>query len=119
MTERVQKALDELRAHKYREQRVTRDDFDMTEELQCESKKLINTRILEKMLATEEPYFLDNDIFGFNRKNAITPYYFENGKKQMDFGGNITPNYRRVIEQGFVVYLFYIYNSVYKLVPNS
>ena len=33
MTERVQKALDELRTHKYREQRITRDDFDMTEEL--------------------------------------------------------------------------------------
>ncbi len=101
MTERVQKALDELRTHKYREQRVTSDDFDMTEELKGESPKLIHTRILEKMLESENPYFLQNDIFGFNRKNTITPYYYKDEKKQVDFGGNITPNYRRVIEQGF------------------
>ncbi len=101
MTDKVKKALEELLAHEYRKQRVRNENFDITEELAGENEKLLQTRVLERMLSIEEPCFLENDIFGFNRKNVFTPHYYVDGVKKMDFGGNTTLNFKGTIEQGF------------------
>ena len=77
MTDNVKKALSALRSCEYRKQRINNKDFDMTEVMDSISPRMLHTVMLEKMLAVEDPYILDeSDIFGFNRRNIYTPYYY-------------------------------------------
>ena len=60
--------------------------------------------MMEDMLRRETPRLLDGDRFGFHRSLVKLPYiwYIKKGKlrKKNTFGGNFTPNYRRIMEQG-------------------
>ncbi len=101
MTEKVERYLTLLRKREYRKNRID-NDKDITELLKSIPRELTDTVILEKMLEGETPVILENDIFGFNRRQKNLPYYFdESGKRICDGPGNVTPNYARVIAQGF------------------
>ena len=101
MTRNVESFLTLLRKRDYRKKRID-NDTDITELLKAMPRELTDTLILEKMLNGETPVLLEGDIFGFNRHQKNLPYYFdESGKKICDGPGNVTPNYARVIAQGY------------------
>ncbi len=100
MTDAVQRMYELIRSCEYRKRRVNNEIYDLTEiyekyPLEYESY------MLSDMLSKEEPNILEDDIFGFNRYNINTPYYFKGDKKIVCSTGNIIPNYKRVIESGF------------------
>ena len=100
MTEAVKRMYESIRSCEYRKRRVNNENYDLTEiyekyPLDYESYMLCD------MLSKEEPNILEDDIFGFNRFNINTPYYFKGEKKVVCSTGNIIPNYKRVIESGF------------------
>ena len=95
MTERVRRMLSLLKSGEYKKMRNYNeavcidekiDDFAFAESIQlCES------------LAAEQPFFLDGDIFGFNRYNAKPASV---SRLSVAYG-NVTPNYARIINRGF------------------
>ncbi len=100
MTQNVKRMYDYIRSAEHRKRRVDNGDYDLTvtylaHPLDYESYMLCD------MLSREEPNVFEGDIFGFNRHNINTPYFFKDGKKVLSSTGNITPNYKRVIERGF------------------
>jgi len=102
MTDKVKKALTQLRSMEYKKQRIDNGDFDITGIVMKEPGTRRRLAMFREMLHAETPYILADDIFGFNRRNRQTPCYVtEHGHKIRGNGGNITPNYARVIGQGF------------------
>ena len=102
MTDLVKQSLEVLRKGEYKNGRVDNQGYDLTELMVTLPKELQDTVLLEDMLRRETPYFLEHDIFGFNRSQIYCPiYYNQDGKRVKGMGGNITPNYRRIIENGF------------------
>ncbi len=101
MTENVRTALNILNLREYRKNR-TDNDTDVTEFVNAEPFELRDTVVLEKTLEGERPVILDGDIFGFNRYQKNTAYYRDStGRKRTSGPGNITPNYGRVITDGY------------------
>lgn len=102
MTERVQSFLNVLLSKEYRKNRIDNADFDVTEKVNAEDYSMRDTVVLEEMLKAETPVFLENDILGFNRSLINLPYYLDRkGRKIKSGPGNNTPNYARIIGQGF------------------
>ena len=102
MTDNVKQALAALCSAEYKKQRIDNGEFDMTEVLAGVPKRLRRLPMLEAMLKAETPYLWEGDLFGFHRRNQKTPSYVDaNGKRIRSNGGNITPNYARVIGMGF------------------
>ncbi|MBO5294138.1 MAG: pyruvate formate-lyase [Clostridia bacterium] len=102
MTEKVKKALAALCSAEYKQQRIDNGEFDMTDELMKLPKRLRRLPMMEAMLQAETPMFLEEDIFGFHRRNKQTVSYVDlDGRRLRSNGGNLTPNYARVIGMGF------------------
>lgn len=103
MTEHVTQYLEFFRQRAYRQNRYAEDDLNINDEVMREPWEMRDTIVLEQMLAHSEPLLYPGDFFGFNQFRVYPPYFFNShGKKIVHSGvGNITPNYRRVIEQGF------------------
>lgn len=102
MTEKVKKALAELRSAQYKNNRIKNEDFDLTAAVEAAPREMARVVLYENAIAAETPYLLEHDVFGFNRRNALLPYYInENGNKIRGGGGNLTPNYIHAIETGF------------------
>ena len=102
MTERVQKFLDLLLSKEYRKNRINNEGFDVTDKVNAEAYSMRDTIVLEEMLKAETPVFLEDDIFGFNRSLVYLPCYTDKDGKIITSGpGNNTPNYARIIGQGF------------------
>ena len=101
MTEKIELQLKQLNSKAYQTKRkhIEAAMFDDIEK----SENFINN--FQKIVALEEPCFLENDEFGFNRSTDLTipPY-----------GGNVTPNYYRIISQGFDAVLYQIGKAVAK-----
>ena len=101
MTEKIELQLKQLNSKAYQTKRKHIEDamFDDIEK----SENFINN--FQKIVALEKPSFLENDEFGFNRSTDLTipPY-----------GGNVTPNYYRIISQGFDAVLDQIGKAVAK-----
>lgn len=101
MTERVQGLYSILKQRAYRKERVTADR-DITASLEGQSPVAKNAARLAAMLAEEEPILFPNERIGFTRYHTDFPRYLtENGYYSGWSFGNITPNYGRVIAQGF------------------
>lgn len=104
MTTSVKQFLETLQKGTYRAARIDNSDYDLTELTLGIPVGLQNTVMLEDMLRRETPYFPSGDRFGFNRTLMHLPCILTtaNGKqkKRCTFGGNLTPNYRRIIESG-------------------
>lgn len=104
MTETVKKALALLRSGDYKADRIDNTDYDMTERLRDVPVALQNGYMMETMLKNETPRLLPEDRFGFHRSQIHLPKLprkSRSGWKLRDtFGGNFTPNYRRVMEEG-------------------
>ena len=102
MTEQVKQFLSVLRSGEYKKRRVQNEDYDLTEVVAHLPRPLVNTVLVEDMLKRETPNLLEGDPFGFNRSLEFCPiYYNEKGKRVRGTGGNLTPNYSRVIDRGF------------------
>lgn len=100
MTENVKKMLELVRSKKYRSERINNEGYDMTEVYE-KNPRTYETIMFEDMVSRETPYILEGDIFGFNRRNVYCPHYYRDGNLILCGAGNVTPNYRRVIESGF------------------
>lgn len=100
MTEKVEAMLNYVRSQKYRVERIANENYDMTWARE-KHPLLYRTIMLEDFLGRETPYLLPGDIFGFNRRNIYCPHYYRDGKKCFGNEGNITPDYRGVMEKGF------------------
>lgn len=105
MTELVRSALSYLRSGKYKSRRVTRseDELNLNAKYPGISGKMMPVKVFSEMLKMEEPNILEHDIYGFNRRNTIVPYFLApNGAKNRGGGAsNLTPNYIHAIEVGF------------------
>ncbi len=102
MTDQVKKSLAALRAQEYKKRRIEIEDYDMTEQVRELHPHMRRPAMLRDILGRENPFFLEGDIFGFNRTIKKIPFYYEkNGRKRQNSTGNITPNYGRVIQSGF------------------
>lgn len=86
MTEKVKKLLKDLNDRYYRLKRVIPKYMDYTD--------LPNRQVevLKQIVALEKPLIYDNDSFGFNRYAA---------HKIKPLSGNVTPNYGRILKEGF------------------
>ena len=76
MTEKVKAMYDLIRSCEYRKRRVDNGEYDLTN-MYNEHPLDYESYMLCYMLSREEPNILDGDIFGFNRHNVNTPYYFK------------------------------------------
>ncbi|MBQ9783564.1 MAG: pyruvate formate-lyase, partial [Clostridia bacterium] len=102
MTEQVKQFLNVLRSQEYKKNRIQNDGYDLTELVKKTPTELVNIVLDEDMLRRETPVILEGDIFGFNRSQVHCPHYYnEKGKRVKGTGGNLTPNYIRVIGVGF------------------
>ena len=86
MTEKVQKLLKDLNDRYYRIKRVIPAPVDYAD---LENRQL---EVLEKIVSLEKPLIYENDSFGFNRYAA---------HKIKPIAGNVTPNYGRLLQEGF------------------
>lgn len=86
MTDKVQKLLKDLNDRYYRLKRVIPAPVDYSD--------LPNRQVelLRKLVALEKPLIFENDSFGFNRYAA---------HKIKPLSGNVTPNYGRLLKEGF------------------
>lgn len=100
MTEKVKKMHELVRSKEYRRNRINNEGYDLTS-VYKNNPRTYETVMFEDMASRETPYILDGDIFGFNRRNVHCPHYYRDGKRIDCASGNITPNYRRIIESGF------------------
>ena len=100
MTENVKKMLELVRSKEYRKNRINNEGYDLTEVYE-NNPRIYEALMLEDMARRETPYILEGDIFGFNRRNKYCPHYYKDGTLMLCAWGNVTPNYRRVIESGF------------------
>ena len=101
MTQNVKNMLELIRSGEYKKHRVNNENYDLTKEMKGVSSKMAHAVLLEDMLKSETPYFLEGDIFGFNRRKTNCPVYLRpNGTYFTNGSGNITPNYRRIIQKG-------------------
>ncbi len=88
MTERIKKLFDRLNEKEYRKQR--RHFPYSTDHFCYEASEVM--RVFEDLVTADTPYAFEGDNFGFNRMTD-TP---------MPCGsGNLTPNYKRVMTDGF------------------
>lgn len=114
MTEAVKRSLGVLKKGEYKTRRID-NTFDMGEELREIPMGLWNSVMLERMLERETPYLLEGDRFGFNRTLKELPScvieWKGEVKRRKIFGGNFTPNYKRVMETGFDGILTQICNN--------
>ncbi len=101
MTEKIELQLKQLNSKAYQTKRKHIEDA-MFDDIK-KSENFINN--FQKIVSFEDPCFLENDEFGFNRSTDLTipPY-----------GGNVTPNYYRIISQGFDAVLDQIGKAVAK-----
>ncbi len=102
MTENVKKHLDFLLSRQYRQTRINNEKFDVTDKVKAENWLMRDTVVMEEMLKSETPVFYEGDIFGFNRSLKNLPYYVKpSGREVHGSYGNNTPNYARIIAEGF------------------
>ena len=104
MTSHVNKMLTLLRSKEYRKERISYfwdlPGFNETDEYRQ------STRMMEAMLAKQEPLLFDGDIFGFNRYLIDRPgvdassHTVIDGKKFFERYSNITPAYELLIDRG-------------------
>ncbi len=97
MTQQVEKMLSLLRSGEYKASRCDNVPTDVSALIANMPPELFETVVLETMLSEEKPIFFEGDIFGFNRYNKSLP----TGSGLDVAYGNITPNYARIIENGF------------------
>ena len=87
MTERIEKLLNELKTKKYRNNRRTAEFEDV-----CGETAKAAAENLKRAVAMETPVLINGDRMGFYRStNCRLPGY----------GGNVTPDYGRIITYGF------------------
>ena len=87
MTERIEKLLNELKTKKYRNNRRTAEFEDV-----CGETAKAAADNLKRAVAMETPVLINGDRMGFYRStNCRLPGY----------GGNVTPDYGRIITYGF------------------
>lgn len=109
MTEKVALALRVLRAQEYRTRRIHIEQYDLSETVMQLPERMRRAAMLKDMLGRETPFFLEGDIFGFNRTVVETPYYINaKGKRVHSSKGNYTPHYGRFIADGFDKILAYM-----------
>ena len=101
MTKAVQKMLSILRSQEYKSAR--RNGFDISELVKDKSRYEREAVWFTETLKAEEPYILENDIFGFNRTVKDRPHFkLPDGTESWAWvEGNITPNYYFAIKNGF------------------
>lgn len=88
MTERIQDILQFLRKQEYKKARVDGIDLKQSDFEDLEAY----TKLFRKLAENEKPIIFSDDSFGFNRLTKTKFSYSY---------GNITPNYARVITDGF------------------
>lgn len=101
MTERIKFLLDNLNRREYRNLRDTTiyNIDDITEGF---SDTMKDAKRLEFMLENEIPVFFENDRIGFYRSITEIPLYVNSrGERNRWTLGNITPDYGRIITNGF------------------
>ena len=86
MTDRVKALLNDLTGREYRNKRMQLERLDYTGLAEDQ------VGFLRRLVALEKPLIYDNDSFGFNRYAA---------QKVKALSGNVTPNYGRLLAQGF------------------
>ena len=88
MTDKIKKLLENLNSNIHRNSREEVKQIDIEKFLDIES----HISIMQAFADVEKPLIHDGDIFGFNRSTSIkSPWRM----------GNVTPNYARIITQGF------------------
>lgn len=100
MTERIAFLLKQLKDKEYKKYRK---DCDMKIKKPETSEE--NIEMFKAVIAAETPVLYEGDSFGFNRKNRIM---------LPACGGNITPDYEKVITEGFDELLRQIRESIEK-----
>ena len=86
MTDKVKALLKELNDRTYRSKRMQMERMDF------EGLADDQVGFLKRIVALEKPLIYDNDSFGFNRYAA---------QKIKQLAGNVTPNYGRLLAEGF------------------
>lgn len=86
MTEKVQALLKDLNDRQYRKKRMQMERMDFTGLAEDQ------VGFLRRIVALEKPLLYENDSFGFNRYAA---------QKIKPLSGNVTPNYGRLLAEGF------------------
>jgi len=88
MTEKIKFLLDNLKRGEYKKLRVTGKSDEYTDF--GENENGVNS--FKKIASIEKPLLFPEDSFGFNRYTDF---------KAVSRSGNVTPNYKRIIENGF------------------
>lgn len=86
MTDRVKALLKDLNDRTYRSKRMQMERLDYTDLAEDQ------VGFLRRLVALEKPLIYDDDAFGFNRYAA---------QKIKTLSGNVTPNYGRLLSEGF------------------
>jgi len=101
MTDKIKNMLEHLKARDYRKNRKAVPEIEFSENITLE-EVVENFR---KIVQLEEPVIFENDIFGFNRSTNTT---------LRGLCSNFTPNYYRVMHQGFDAVKLQIQNNIAK-----
>ena len=88
MTDRVKALLELLKSKEYKKSRRHMENTDFLNPEGAEDY----AALFKKVLAEEHPIIHKNDRFGFN---------FSTDRKISWLGGNVSPNYSRIITDGF------------------
>lgn len=89
MTSKIKSFLEELKKQEYRNLRK-KTDFELSAE---ERSKITEFNVFEKIVSLADPIIIsEHDDFGFNMGSDF---------RFCDGPGNVTPNYYRIISQGF------------------
>lgn len=88
MTEKIKTLLENLKSKEYRKLRVTGKTFSTENAYTYENC----VKFFRELADIEKPMLFENDSFGFNRYTDF---------KVPQRSGNVTPNYHRIITNGF------------------
>ncbi len=100
MTERIEKLLYLLNSREYRSNRRHIDDA-VLRDIEKENDSI---KELKEVISREEPFLFENDYIGFNRTTDM--------RRSSPMEGNVTPNYYRIIANGFDVISSQIRDSI-------
>ncbi len=99
MTDNIKIMLQHLKARDYRKSRKAVPEIEFSEKITLE-EVVENFR---KIVQLEEPVIFENDFFGFNRSTRTT---------LRGLCSNFTPNYLRIMQQGFDSVKLQIKNNI-------
>ena len=101
MTEAVRSYLKFYQQRTYRKSRIS-GETDISHLVVNMDPMTAESVRLQEMLSQEQPILYQNDDFGFHRHQAKHPHYvLANGRSSpISNPGNITPNYRRIMDLG-------------------